>query len=285
MPPVNRRSTTPTVNKILLTLLVAFSLSISALAQQCVDSDRTTANAGNNPLVRGSVTVTSSTGSKIRHWDTCDAAGRSLRELICTSSGTLSSVVHQGTFGCLDGAIIRETDATPACFTDILLAITPGATSSTPATLSVLKATREIDRLWWATARSRPQHNDSTLEVIIRNAAGETIATRYSSIVPEFFDIPATRAISRVTLPYLPTARSILFKTEGAQLVYTLPSQLLICSRPRVPVGLSGIEGIQWCVPEGRKLPINPTTFTCIPGALPSPSAKDRKIDRFFVSS
>lgn len=260
------------MSKTILSLLLATSCSVTAAAQQCTDSDKDVATSGNNPFLRGNVTVVSSTGGHTQYWDTCDTAGRTLREFFCASSGTVLSVTHQGPFGCLDGAVVQENSDSPACFADILVAITPDASSSNPPKISVLKATREIDRLWWAAARSKPQHNDSVLEVVIGDGAGNILATRYSSVVPEYFDIPSTRAISRVTLPFIPNARAVVFKMLGAELAYVLPTPLLTCSRPKVPVGLSGIEGIQWCVPEGQKLPLNATTFTCMPAPAPSPS-------------
>lgn len=275
---------TPIVNKTLVALLLLVIFSVSATAQQCVDSDHTASTAGNSPHIRGDVTVTSSTGTQTRYQDICDPSGTSLREFFCSSSGGVSSAIHQGLFGCLDGALVKEGGDSPACFTDIVLAVTPSANTSSPPTLSVLKATREIDRLWWAVARAKPQHNDSFAEVVIRDGAGKPLATRYSSIVPEFFDIPATRAISRVTLPFLPNARSIVFKTLGAELVYTLPSHLLGCSRPPVPIGLSGIEGIQGCAPGGQKLPINPTTFTCVAGSALSSSSNSTGANSSLIS-
>jgi hypothetical protein len=259
-------------NKVVLCLLLLLVSSTAAVAQQCTDSDRDGTTAGNNPLVRGNVTVVSPAGVRSEYPDSCDASGKSLREFFCANSGGVTSVVHQGLFGCLDGAIIKEHTNTPACFTDIILAITPSASSSAPPTLSILEATRQIDRLWWATARARPQPNDPVVEVVIKDVGGQIIATRYSSIVPEYFDIPATRGISRVTLPFIPLARSFVFRAEGAELSYTLPAHLLTCSRKKVPIGLSGIEGIDSCVSEGQKFFINPTTFTCRHSTSPSPS-------------
>jgi hypothetical protein len=249
-------------------LLLLNLLASYAFAQSCVDSDNTTAG-GNNPFSRGQVTVVSSSGVTTQHVDTCDASGISLREFFCTSAKTVASVVHQGTYGCLDGALVKEGGTTPACFTDITLAITP---TDTAETLSVLSAVREIDRLWWTTARTAPLANDSTVMVTIRNGAGQTIATRYSTIVPEYFDAPSTRAISRVTLPFYPTARSLLFKVGDTVLTYTIPAPLLTCSRARIPLWLSGIEGRDSCITGGQKLMVNNTTFTCIPSASPSPS-------------
>ena len=256
-------------NNMLKFLLLLNVLGTCAFAQSCIDSDYSTATDGNDPFSSGQVTAVSSSGVSTQHVDACDASGASLREFFCTSTKAVTSAIHQGTYGCLDGALVKEGGSSSACFTDLTLAITQ--TTTTP-TLSVLSAIRKIDNLWWKTARTVPLANDATVMVTIRNAAEQTIAIRYSSIVPEYFDAPSTRDISKVILPFYPTARSLLFKVGDTVLTYTIPAPLLTCARPKIPLWLTGIEGIDSCITGGQKLMLSTTTFSCIPSASPSPT-------------
>lgn len=251
--------------------------ALSAAAQTCSDSDAGATGNGNNPDVRGVVTIGASAGSKKEYLDQCDSSGISVREFLCTTSGAVTSQYHRGLYGCLDGALVTPGITTPGCFTSLTLSFSPNGVAQPATKMAVESVEHQIAPLWWRASRGVRERDGAELEVVVRDGAKNPVTTVYARVNPKYFDISdpllAAQGEALVVLPFLPAARSLLFKFDGLELAYPLPPAAMRCVRPAIPIGLSGLKNRDTCVAGAVPRAINATTFTCVPSALPTPAS------------
>ena len=269
-------------------LNLAFVPIVAAQFYVCKDTDTPT----NNSQIRGTAELldTSTTPAKSirRATDSCNSSGTALVENKCvnnlSSSGQplgtdqLVSETINCAYGCLDGVCIVPGNTSDGCFTRFIIKLTPSSADATKPVLSVQSITQEIGALWIRMARSASLKNgNEPLEIQVLDSNNTVISRAYSDFHPPYFHESdptlLSSALSDVILAFNPSARSVLFKAFGTQLLVSLPIDSQRCVRKCISSALdAGIEKIDSCCSGRIKSQVNNTTFVCLPSASPSPT-------------
>lgn len=263
---------------VLLQLMLTAFKSCEAQSLSCSDPDSSFTQAETSTYKKSETVLTDSGKIVSRYTDSCDYMGVMLTEYSCQKN-SIGRSVRECLFGCLNGACVAPKDSSNGCFSKIDLGITQSPVDS-KWSLKVLKFQQEIDRLWYAAARTANLKNgDEDLRISVRNLANSEIAVYYADAFPAVYrdnkkspDIEPLA--SEIVLPFNPRANSLVFEFLGSRLTLTLPPEAKRCAKPCISSPrAAGIEGEDTCCPNFTKTPVNSKTFVCssLPMATPTP--------------